>query len=121
MVLVLALLSPVKGLLSREWEFDEDWKIENSRQQTDAMEERQRAEILCIYQSNLEEKIVTLLQTEIPGFCGYVQCQVEEEQEEFGKIREITVVSDGKVDGERIRNILIEEYGITEEQISLQV
>ncbi len=121
MMLVLALLSPIRGLLHQEWETDEKMESRNAYRMTENMEEKQKKEILRVYQGNLERKILSALQGKLPDFSGEIQCMVEENREEFGIIREVLIFPEKEgVDEEKIQRILTEEFGIAEEQITLR-
>lgn len=117
MLLVLALLSPVRVFLHRGW--DKDKSIAKERyQETEKMEERQREEILRVYKAGLEQKILSAL--EARGFSGSVQCRVGEEERNFGAIEHIRILSENeKPDESQIYEILQKEFSIAPDSISV--
>ncbi len=121
MILVLALLSPIRDLLHQDWQMDTGNGQNRGYREAEAMDERQREEVLSLYRENLNQKMMSSIQAKHPMFSGKVQCIVDEEEENFGAIREVLISSDTKnVDAKEIQRILKEEYGITAEQITLR-
>lgn len=117
MLLVLALLSPVRDFLHQGW--SEDQKVIKERYETtEKMEEKQREEILRVYKANLNQKILSVLQGH--GFSGTVQCRVGEEERNFGEIEHIWILAEGRgVDESRIYEILQKEFSIAQSRITV--
>lgn len=121
MVLVLAMLSPVRELLHQEWRVAEESGQRRAYQDAEAMEERQREDVIRIYQENLNQQMLASLEAKISGFSGSVSCSVETEQENFGVIRKVLILSDiEEVDRGEILRILREEFGVASEQITIR-
>ena len=120
MLLVLVLLSPLQNLFRQDWEITESKKRWAYRE-TRVMEEKQREEILRIYQLKLNRKMTEVLKESVPDFSGLVQCHVSEDEESFGNIEHVSVIAEGS--GAEIRQIqhaLKEGFRLSPEQITVR-
>lgn len=113
MVLVLALLSPVREFLLEGWRDNEEM-IQERYQKTEEMEETQREEVLRIYKTRLNQKILSTLQRY--GISGKVECVVGEKEKNFGEIEEVQVWA-SEQDSPKIYEILQKEFSIAESRI----
>ncbi len=119
MLLVLALLSPVRDFLHQGWRGDKEVTKERYRE-TEKMEEKQREEILRVYKANLNQKILSVLEGQ--GFSGTVQCRVGEEEKNFGEIDHIWILAENEgVDAEQIYEILQKEFSIAPSRITVSL
>lgn len=117
MLLVLGLLSPVRGILNGNWDVKESVTTERYRE-TKEMEEKQREEILRVYRENLNRRICSILLD--CGIPSEVYCRVGEEERNFGEIEHIRVlVEDEGVEAERVYEILQRELSVAPDRIAV--
>lgn len=112
LMLVLSLLSPfTEGDADITVEIPE-YSGEYTRDAT--AEQSQRADILRIY----KQKLCDSIKEEIGGGCE-IECEVCEEENNFGSIENIRIVADREISGKIIES-MCEKYGLSNDKITIE-
>ena len=123
LVLILTLVSPLQGFLKNEMDFDVTEKSMDAYTLKNDMEERQQADVLRLYQQNLNEKMQASL-TERLGIPMEARCTVEEnDPATFGVVREVAIMVDGAygIDiTQEVAEILSKDFGVEEKKLKVQ-
>lgn len=125
MMLILALASPIYGLLNMNFSL-EHYSEDSISAYTDMadMEERQKRDIINAYKAKLAEKMLASLQQNLDGISADIRCEVEEhDAETFGSVIRVTVILDadcGENITDGIRKALNSDYGISKDKIAVR-
>lgn len=119
LLLTLALLKPVQG-----WREESIPDMEHfQRNQTDRREEiegKQKGQVAHLFRQKLESQMKETLRQEGWETVKAVQCPIEEEdQEHFGKIKEVLVLVEDVSRADSIKEFLQKEYEVPREKVTV--
>ena len=124
LLLVFTLMTPFLEILHLR---DADSGIFNAGESAylarEEMEEKQRAEVLLLYQKSLNQKMMASIKNLRKRDDVEVRCSVCEEIGRFGAVDGVLVLvraAPSEKDTEKIRQLMRQEYGVAEDQITLR-
>lgn len=116
LMLVFALISPFANVFKENvWEIEEEIGGRKAFLQREKMEDNQKAEVMRIYRHNLSVQIKKKIVSELGVICDEIDCEVEENEEEFGRIKKVTILIEnegGEDMTEQIKAVLEKSFGV---------
>lgn len=124
LMLVFALVSPFTNLLNVDfYQAEDDINRGRAYLQREEMEEKQEVEVMRIYKYNLSQQIKRKIEDETGAVCSVVDCAVEENRENFGRIKRVDVLLE-EVNGsditERAKAVVTKDFGVQPEYVYIQ-
>ena len=124
LMLVFALVSPFTNLLNINfYQVEDDINRRRAYLQREEMEEKQDAEVMRVYKYNLCQQIKRKIEDEMVVVCSAVDCEVEDNREDFGRIKRVDVLvneTNGKDITEQVKKVVTEEFGVEPECVYIQ-
>ncbi len=120
-VLVIALVAPLKGCMEHPPELKEI-PIEAEEVRSFA-EKKQNKDIIKLYRANLEQSMQTVLSSGVDCLVLKVVCTVDETEKHWGAIQKVTVTVDKKdtATTAQIHHLLNAQFGVKTEQCEIHL